>query len=271
MKMGILYLLFPLILAGTYTFASQIELPKDPRPSRQLSDDYYKNQQQKNLEKKRGIRARQSGDPDNRYDYWAKKRDEELDSLSTEEASLNFGINLGLGLLGFAEVQGPREGYNIDPPVFARAFWLISENKDKDSLKLWIGMRAAFISGWGSYEKIPGRFGFAYYGPMIALGKFNPVNPESLDGKTTVVPARTGYMVLMGIAALSQFGDVGKSVEITKKDFENANGFDSPGIWVEFQYSWLHFKSIEISAFGGIQTGQQKMFIYIGSNIGAWI
>lgn len=276
LKMGRVFLAVAALFACFEVRADSISLPRNPAPRPKSNADEIRLQHKENLRKKREIRRKRNPRANRSDDYWKKKTQEDLEKLGFEESKFEFGLSAGLGVLGFSEVSGSRSNYQLDPPTFFHTFWRLNKNAQKDQSIIWLGFRSAMITGWGSYENIPGRFGFVYYGPMIALGNFSPVpvkptEPSESAGKSIKPKARTGHIWMLGIATMARFGDVGDGIEAPDKDLNSKNEFDPPGAWVEYRYSWIHYKAIDLSVFLGVQTGKQKIFYYFGTAVGGWL
>jgi hypothetical protein len=156
---------------------------------------------------------------------------------------------------------------------------VLKDGKAKDGrIGLWYGARVAPFVGGGFYKDKPGNYGLTYFGPMIGVGKIDPVPEDegqarasSADGEIDI-PSASGWVVTAGIAAVTR---AGKNSDPTNKgsdnDFETkGTTFDAPGAWLEARYLHILYGAIGLDGIAGVQTGRGKLFVYGGIGVAAW-
>ena len=53
-------------------------------------------------------------------------------------------------------------------------------------------------------------------------------------------------------------------------DFNEGVGLDVPGIWIEYRYMRIIWGALATNFVAGIQSGEEKYFIYTGIGFGGW-
>lgn len=186
-------------------------------------------------------------------------------------------LELSLVFCG-ADTTGKREGYTCEPTTHFNGI-VRKGGKDKDGkVGLWYGGRLAPFGGTGYYKKKPGTYNLTYFGPMIGVGKIDPVPADgagaraaSADGETHI-PNASGWLVTTGIAAVTRSGRTSDKTNTDNGNDFRSKGltFDSPGIWLEARYLRVQFGALGFDVSAGVQTGREKFFVYGGFGVAAW-
>ncbi len=209
-----------------------------------------------------------------------------LDDEAQRPHPRNFYLEITLVGSAVATVAS-RQGYTSEPTMhFSGAYRLTQKSatpaeatsrpgKTKD---LWLGLRVAPFNGSGFYRGQPGNYGLTYFGPMIAVGNIDPPSSESSSEAATAStqaaklsrPILSGWLISGGVAAVSKQGrsDVAGDA---KSDFRvKGVAFDAPGVWVEFRQMAVLFGALGCNLVAGLQTGEDKVFIYGGIGLSGW-
>jgi hypothetical protein len=179
---------------------------------------------------------------------------------------------------GSVSTSGKRSGYSMDPTVHLNVFWRKGGPEQDGKFGPWFGARVAPFSGTGFHGDRPGSYNLTYFGPMVGVGKIDPVAQDHgrIDPTRDAeggAPVGHGMIASMGIAGVSRIGRTPSEElrEDTGSDF-NSRGvaFDAPGLWFEARYLTVMFGAIGVDAVLGVQTGAGKQFFYVGIGTGAW-
>ncbi len=254
----------------------QIEGLEPPKPARPPAVDADE-EAEADLEKKREDRRRR--DRLNRPPPTPYKQKQEKallkETLTPHERWLL--IELSLVFCG-AQTSGDRQGYTCEPTVHFNGFVRKGGREKDGKVGLWYGGRLAPFGGGGFFKDKPGNYNLTYIGPMIGVGKIDPVPEDegharaaSADGEIKI-PSASGWVVTTGIAAVTRSG---KNSDPTNRDGDNdfeTKGlhFDAPGLWAEARYLRVQFGAVGFDAFAGVQTGREKLFVYGGLGAAAW-
>lgn len=168
-------------------------------------------------------------------------------------------------LFGTAVTSGDKSGYTVDPTSHFNAF----VRKTSDT-SLWYGLRIAPFAGTGYYKRKPGTYGLTFFGPMIGVGKIDPV--PAARGTAAEEPV-TGWLVTAGIAALNKSGR-SETAERSERfsDLSAKKGvlIDGTGLWTEARYLRVLYGALGVDAVFGIQTGRGRQLIYGGIGAGGY-
>jgi hypothetical protein len=157
--------------------------------------------------------------------------------------------------------RDPGRDYLADVTSHFQVFWRPS-NSEASAWQFWTGLRAASFAGSGWQNNVPGRFGFFYFGPMVAVGKFSLVPKDRGEAEDSWF-ARHGTILSAGISAQSRIGRPWG--DAPGEDFTTKGvGFDPPGAWIEARWITVHFGGLGLSGFVGAQAGRNKQFLWTG-------
>ncbi len=254
----------------------QIEGLKPPKPAKPPAVDQDR-ETDADLEKKRNDRRRRDRLDRPLPTPYKEKQEKALlkETLSPHERRLL--LELSLVFCG-AQTSGARQGYTCEPTVHFNGF-VRKGGKEKDGkVGLWYGGRMAPFGGGGFLNNKPGNYNLTYIGPMIGVGKIDPVPEDegqpraaSADGEINI-PSASGWVVSAGIAAVTR---AGKNSDPTNRDDDNdfeTKGihFDAPGAWLEARYLRVQFGAVGFNVLAGVQSGKEKLFVYGGAGFAAW-
>jgi hypothetical protein len=230
---------------------------------------------QQQMEKKRQAREQRDEkfkkppkDPD-------KERNTKLLNDMIAERPNRFALFANL-VYPLAQVTGPREDYIFEPSIILSAFYRLADFRMYSDYVLFAGARVANLTGTGTYDGTPGRFGFSYFGPMIGVGRIDPaplsisreaMRPDVDPGK--FLSSRHGTFFVAGVAGQSRFAKTFAGAETPKEDLnDEPAGFDPPGLWGEAHHAWIHFGAVTINFLAGVQLGSGKTILYFGGGVG---
>ena len=182
-----------------------------------------------------------------------------------------------------AATKGDRASYSTEPTSHFQVFWRAGGAQADGRIGPWYGFRLAPFAGTGVYKQRPGSFGLTYFGPMVGVGKLDPVakavaqpGRKGLQGGTTaatVEPGRSsGWVFGTGLAAVSRQGagdasdDHGRGNDFASKGVTT----DATGFWMEGRGISILWGAVSFDAFLGLQTGVGKVFYYAGFGVGGW-
>lgn len=240
-----------------------------PKASEEESDDA-------DLQRKRRERRRRERDLAPAPVPYAKKREEGLRSDTLQPRPRWFLMEISL-VGGGVSTDDDRESYQMDPTSHFGLFWRDGAPAVDGKVGLWYGARVAPFSGTGFYKKRPGTYGLTYFGPMIGIGKVDPVPADDGSARATSTGnedqlSTSGWLVSTGLAAVSR-----KSIQDGPAEDESTNDFvtkgvaiDASGFWLEARYLRILYGGLGFDVIVGTQTGRDKAFIYGGVGLGAW-
>lgn len=180
--------------------------------------------------------------------------------------------------------SGDRKDYTSDLTAHHYGLFRLgaaeNEGANTGGTSAWIGYRIAPFSGSGKGGGSTGRYGFTYFGPMVALGKFSP-GARSIGQQQEVAEeqgessqedlSRQGLMVGAGLSAMSQNGAMDPGKEEPFEDFDSKPVvFDSPGLFVQLQFIHVLHGAIGINYVVGAQLGKEKTFTWGGIGVSAF-
>lgn len=196
------------------------------------------------------------------------------EALIPKDRSLVFEVS---AVAGAILTQGDREGYTFDPSSHFNVFYRYDAKNKNGKAGPWFGFRLAPFAGTGFYKKRPGTYGLTYFGPMIGVGKINPVAAQegtalrAEKADDVKIPSINGWLLGAGLAAVSKSGRTNEEYPDPTSDFASQGvAFDSPGIWIEGRYLKILFGAVGYNIIFGIQTGTNKGFIYSGIGFSGW-
>jgi hypothetical protein len=176
-----------------------------------------------------------------------------------------------------ALTSGDKEGYTVDPTVHMNLFLRRDPSHADGRVGLWYGARVAPFAGTGFYKKKPGAYGSTYFGPMIGVGKIDPVPEDGVARADPAsgeieIPSADGWVLTTGVAAVSRLGHSDSADPQDKhNDFvDKGVVFDAPGLWAEARFLRILYGAAGFDLFLGVQTGDQKIFVYGGIGAAAW-
>lgn len=181
-------------------------------------------------------------------------------------------------------VSGGRKNYTADMTAHHYGLFRLGPSEEssppESETNIWIGYRIAPFSGSGQAGSSAGRYGFTYFGPMIALGKFSPgarsvgqsTEGSEEDGEHGLQSlSREGIMLATGISGLSKNGTTDPGAEDPFEDFQSKPMvFESPGIFVQLQYIHVMYGALGIDYVVGAQLGKGKTFMWGGLGVSAF-
>ena len=169
-----------------------------------------------------------------------------------------------------------RKNYTAEPTAHVHLYLRPGGSKLNENIQLWTGFRVAPFGGSATYKNVSGRYGFTYFGPMIGMGSLSGAPrsiskelSESADGPGAF--HRTGFFFMGGIAAQSREAGLDKGVnppagELNKKGV----AYDAPGLWLEYSIVSMDYNALSYNYTVGVQTGEAKVFVYVGIGTGFW-
>lgn len=239
------------------------------------SEEYWQDQDLKRMQQQRRGRERLLAPPPPNP---AEVRNKELFAEALQEREMDFMFQVSL-LFPYIKTTGQRSNYTAEPTSHFHAFFKMAKSPSEGNITTWWGLRAAPFAGTGIDKKVPGRYGFTYFGPMIGMGKISPGIRSSghNSGERGLLeeiefPVRYGWFWMSGIAASTNTTRIDPSTKPTDQDFSGKGGirFDSPGIWTEITYTTVHFGALGVNFSMGAQLARQKIFYYGGIAAAGW-
>lgn len=229
------------------------------------------------LEQKRQERRRREQDLKPKPLPFAKKQAESLrqDALAPRPRRLLLELSM---VISNVQTRGDREAYTTEPNTHFGVFCRHGAPAVDGKIGLWYGGRLAPFTGTGFEKKRPGTYGLTYFGPMIGVGKIDPVVGDDGAVKATsaaaekTLPSTSGWLVSLGVAAVSK---VSRSEDPDLDDpnsdfFSQGIAFDAPGVWMEARYLKVLYGGLGVDVLAGVQTGRDKLFAYGGLGLGFW-
>lgn len=202
----------------------------------------------------------------------AEIRDSALADLTSRPLSRNYilGINW---LIPTIWTSGPRKDYKLDPTTHFYGYANLSAEGQK--LNYMLGFRTASFAGSGVYNGIPGQFGLLYFGP--SLGISYPSDETSESNSSTAEHAKNTSKKLhffhCGVSLQTRRAGELTNEAVADDDLTTTQGvnFDSPGLWVEYQYQSIYFASMGYGVVLGSQIGDGKVFAWLGVSTVGWL
>lgn len=190
---------------------------------------------------------------------------------------IGFGMNVSFVVPKMLGKGGGLKNVSPDYTAFYHAFYRLDQGK-ADSLGLWTGVRIAPITGTASYKKVPGRFGFLYFGPMVGVGKFSPLSAQSSDSQdaasaeSRIEPGfmSQGWLWTGGLALMQRSVDTLSFPNPGGEFAQNKIALDGTGLWTELTYALAFLDTLSTNAFIGAQAGKGRVFAYGGFGVGFW-
>ena len=133
--------------------------------------------------------------------------------------------------------------------------------------------------GNGFYQSHPGSYGLTYFGPMIGVGKIDPLSSEAGSSKTgegtgsgaeKTRASSEGWLLSGGIAAVSSQGRSVWPQDPSSDFLTKGVSLDVPGVWLEIRNMHVVLGAVGINLLAGVQTGKDKAFFYTGIGIAGW-
>lgn len=257
---------------------THIELPGNPKPApppqRRLpeGEDFGES----DLRRKKQLREQREKKLQPPEPSRSEQKEKALIAEEQKERPMHMFMEVSLVRPGI-KVSGKRDHYSLDLTNHFQFFMRGNKNEPANKAQFWWGIRLAPFSGSGVYEKIPGRFGFLYFGPMVGLGKFDTLrdtlgdSPRDGDAEKNQLHVRHGWLVTSGIAAQSRIGDASRDEKKLSEDLNSKKfGLDGTGLWMEFRYISIHYGALGFNAFAGGQAGKEKYFYWGGLGVAGW-
>lgn len=249
--------------------------PKPARPPHPAGSD--EDTLDQDLRRKRKDRRRREKEAEPPPVPWERQQEEALlkETLQPRPRRLLMEVSL---VGGAALTTGAKEGYTLDPNSHFNVALRHDPKKNDGRIGLWYGARVAPFTGTGFYKKRPGSYGLTYFGPMIGVGKIDPVPEDDGKGRATAasgeidIPSADGWLVSAGLAAVTKNGESGTTdASDGTNDFGSKGvAFDAPGAWLEIRYLKILFGGAGLDVVVGTQSGRGKLFVYGGLGFGAW-
>ena len=169
-----------------------------------------------------------------------------------------------------------RKNYTVEPTAHVHLYVRPSTAKLDENIQFWTGFRLAPFYGAATYQNISGRYGFSYFGPMLGMGALTSA-PRSVSkelsesGEGPGAFHRYGFFFMGGIAAQSREAVLDRGVRRPTKEL-NTKGvsYDAPGLWIEYTVVSMDYNAISYNYTLGAQTGEAKVFVYLGIGTGFW-
>lgn len=167
-----------------------------------------------------------------------------------------------------------RKDYKAEPGMSFKLEFLLGEQNSPDEISYWLGVRVSPFSGSGTYKEDNGRYSFLYWGPSLSIGKVQaPITKKKIQ-KNKEVPSTKSWSHWrwsFGISAMSRYAGVNDDFSGGEGELTNSPiGFDAPGLWTEVNYGKIYGKTISLDGSLGLQTGESKIFAYLGIGMGLW-
>lgn len=269
----------PLFAAPAIQISGLIEGLSPPTPATPPVIDEDK-QSDQDLRRMRSRRKRKKAEETPAPPSYTESLAKALDREAEVPHPKKFFLELAL-LFTSASTTASRQGYTSEPTVHFNAAWQMTNEKSqaKDTAKLWLGVRAAPFFGNGFYHSHPGGYGLTYFGPMIGVGKIDPLPSESASSKPGEVAGNRaektrasseGWLLSGGIAAVSRQGRSVWPQDPSSDFLTKGVGLDVPGVWLEIRNMHVVLGAVGINLLAGVQTGKDKAFFYTGIGIAGW-
>lgn len=233
-----------------------------------------------NLRKRRDLRKEEELANQPKPPTPSEKQEQALKEEAVKPRPFNFMAAVDF-LYPQISTSGDRKEYTTDMTPHHYALFRLGESENgsqsQAGANMWIGYRIAPFSGSGKAAGQVGRYGFTYFGPMIALGKFSPgaksvgqteegSGEEEEHGASDL--SRNGIMLGTGLSMLSKNGVTDPGVEEPFDDFASKPvEFDSPGLFVQVQYIHILYGAVGIDYVVGAQLGKEKTFTWAGIGV----
>lgn len=266
--------LFSVFSAPQERAVGQILLPSDVPPVKVVPPNYVpKKEEGKEKEsdyvKDRKQKIRDSMKPPKKSA--SEIRNEQLDAQKFDpiQGKFHLGINW---LVPTIETSGAREDYRIDPTTSFFAYHNLS-SLDKETVWYW-GLRVLGISGSGIYNKIPGQFGFLYFGPSFGVA-FLPSKTKYANNrvkKSADTPRLGVQFIHAGLSIQTRRAGEDNNPVISEDDMTTTDGvnFDGSGFWMEYQYQNIYYGKFGYGYVAGFQFGDGKTFYWLGVSTVGW-
>lgn len=292
-----------LLLAQSKSSASRILLPPPPvkvlPPSGDIEETDEEHPLDRSIREKREERAEREEKLNPPPPDPSEKRDQKLMEETFKPRNLKYFMDM-MVVYPHVLTKGNRKNYQLEPTVHTKFFLRHSLDIPIDKWQLWYGARFAAFSGSGIYNGVPGRFGFFYFGPMLAFGKIESMEtlrvksisdqPKAANSedqrkagsrlvedeeeeKTSDdgFPSRDGWFVAGGVAAQNRVGYPANSEKTVDDDLNTKSiAFDSPGVWIEANYVRIYFGALSFNVSLGAQAGKGKTFLWLGLGGAGW-
>ncbi len=255
-----------------YAQGDAILLPEPPRPK--IPTKRHPSDIKADVDERRQQRLEQEAKAQPPAPSPSVVRDQKLREEAIAERPMEFSITASL-VLSTILTKAPRKNYASEPSVLIHAYRREPTPIKNTDLHFHYGLRLANFTGAGVYRDTPGRFGFLYLGPMVAIGKLSAgrkeIPADDAADKSPSQYSRRGYLLAAGIAAQSRFAKTPRGLPDVDDDFNNkAVAFDSPGLWAEAHFLNVYFGAIAANIMSGVQFGKGKTFLYLGVSSGGW-
>ncbi len=196
-----------------------------------------------------------------------QKKAAELQELQKPQPLVGF-VELSL-LYPIVAASGERQEYKSDFATHFNSWFRVNSDKPSEEVSLWAGLRLAPFSGTGIQNNERGRFATTYFGPAIGFGK---ISAQEAFAPSEIPPARSGWLVGLGVAAVSKLEDRRIDHAPVESDFvSQPYGLDPPGAWGELRYFRTMHSVLSTNMLLGGQLGEGKAFYYLGVGLGGWI
>ncbi len=252
--------LFAFALGVAPLAAAQIEDLAPPRPQAPPQD--LRRDAETDLEAKRTDRARRDVESAPAESTPAQTRRKSLSAETLAERPLDLLFELSI-VLGAAVTDGDKGGYTVDASSHA-TLALRHGSAPAGGTDLFYGARIAPFSGSGYFKGKPGRYGLTFFGPMVGVGKIDPVPPQG--------GPFSGWLVSGGYAALSKAGQSRTAAPDRESDFTSKGiAFEWPGgLWLEARWLRVLYGALGYDLVFGVQTGRERSLLYGGVAVAAW-
>ncbi len=255
-----------------------VRIPPPESPTKKASE-----QMDEALKEKREVRKQREEALEPPPKDPTTKRNEKLLEETNKPRNLKMFIDCTL-VYPRVLTKGNRKNYQVEPTAHTHFYLRMLPDKPINEWQLWYGGRLASFTGSGIYEGVPGRFGFLYAGPLIAIGsvdlfvKSDPNKPkranvavgEEADDDVTF-PSRDGWFFASGIAAQNRIGVPANPEREVSDDLNTKSvAFDSPGLWFEATYVRIYFGAVSFNISIGAQAGRGKTFLWGGLGAAGW-
>ena len=269
----------PLIASPSSQTSGLIEGLSPPPPAAPPIIDEDK-QSEQDLRRMRSHRRRKKAEETPDPPSYTERLEKALDREAQAPHPKKFFLEMSL-LFTNASTTASRQGYTSEPTVHFNAAWQVTNEKPQaaNTAKLWIGVRAAPFFGNGFYQSHPGGYGLTYFGPMIGVGKVDPLPPETGspikgevrgNGTDKTRVSSEGWLLSGGIAAVTRQGRSAWPQDPSSDFHSRGVGLDVPGVWLEIRNMHVVLGAVGINLLAGIQTGKDKAFFYAGIGIAGW-
>ncbi len=235
-----------------------------------MSQEQYR----KDIEKKHNRRQKHK-DRENQKNLKKKELQKEKDIITETTKPRLRHIMLEVSLISPSVVTtGDRQGYTSELTSHFNIMWRTNPKQMNGKRGTWYGFRLAPFAGGGRYKEFHGNYGFSYFGPMIGIGKLDPMPssvPRTRRGSKPKPPIISGWLWSGGIAGQHRLNGTDPSDEGQVDDeFNEGIGLDVPGIWTEYRHMRVIWGAVATNFIVGVQSGKGKYFIYTGLGFGGW-